>query len=101
LVLLGGIAASLVAWGYTLSGLQRDTDRNSAAVVQLAQSMERNDHKTDLNEVRIEALEKVATDAILLRRQLQDTLGEFRSDIEVIKTILQRMDKEQKQVAHP
>jgi hypothetical protein len=96
LVLLGGIAAALVAWGYTLSGLQRDTDRNSDNVAKLLIRMEENDHKTDLNEARIDSLEKVAADAILLRRQLEGTLGEFKSDIAVIKEILERMDREEK-----
>lgn len=99
-VLLGTIGAVLVAWGYTLSGLQRDTDRNTSSVAQLIIGLERNDSKTDQLDTRVVALEKIAADAITLRRELEGTLGEFRSDIAVIKEILVRMDKE-KQPARP
>jgi len=94
LVLLGGIGGVLIAWGYTLSGLQSDTERNTASVAALTLGLERNDSKTDQLDVRVVALEKIAADAITLRRELEGTLGEFRSDIAVIKEILQRMDKE-------
>jgi len=94
LVLLGGIAGVLIAWGYTLSGLQSDTERNTASVAALTIGLERNDSKTDQLDTRVVALEKIAADAITLRRELEGTLGEFRSDIAVIKEILVRMDKE-------
>jgi hypothetical protein len=97
-VLLGsaivGIGGSLMAGGYMLSGLQSDTDRNSAAVSALTVRLEKNDSATALLETRVVGLETVALDAIKLRRELDGTVGGFRSDIAVIKEILTRMDKE-------
>jgi hypothetical protein len=95
IVTLAGIAGVLVAWGYTFSGLQRDTDRNSASVVQLSEGMERNTGRIDQHELRITAVEKVASDAIVLRRELEGTLGGMKSDIAVMKEILLRIEKEQ------
>jgi hypothetical protein len=92
--MLGGIAGVLVAWGYTLSGIQRDTDRNTVNVSALLTAMEKNDSKTDQLETRLIAVEKIAADAIQLRRELEGTLSEFHSDIAVIKEILTRMDKD-------
>jgi septal ring factor EnvC (AmiA/AmiB activator) len=94
---LAGIGGVLIAWGYTLSAIQRDTDRNSASVAQLTIGLEQNDSKTDQLEQRMQALEKIASDAITLRRQLEGTLGEFRSDIAVMKEILMRIEKKEKQ----
>jgi len=89
-----GIGGALLTGGYTLSQIQNDTNRNSIAVGELSTRMERNDSKTDLNEVRIASLEKIASDALTLRRELEKTVTEFNSDIAVIKEILQRMDSE-------
>jgi hypothetical protein len=97
IVTLAGIGGILIAWGYTLSGLQRDTDRNTAGVAQLTIGLEQNDSKTDQLEQRVQALEKIAGDAVTLRRQLEGTLGEFRSDIAVMKEILIRIEKKEKQ----
>jgi septal ring factor EnvC (AmiA/AmiB activator) len=94
---LGAVAGVLFSWGSTLSGLQRDTDRNTASVAQLTIGLERNDSKTDQLDTRVVALEKIAADAITLRRELEGTLGEFKADIEVIKSILQRIEKQQPQ----
>lgn len=94
LVLLGGMAAALVGWGYTFSELQSDTDRNTAGVENLRHRLEQNDSATALLNTRVVALEKVATDSVLLRRELEKTIGEFKSDIAVIKEILVRMDKD-------
>ena len=88
-----GIGGALMTGGYALSNLQSVTTRNSIAVGELAARMEQNDSKTDLNEVRIAALEKIAVDAISLRRELEGTVNSFRSDIAVIKEILTRMDE--------
>jgi hypothetical protein len=96
LVLLGGIAGVLIAWGYTLSGLQRDTDRNSAGVAALTIGLEQNDSQTQQLEIRVVALEKIASDAITLRRNLEQTLGQFKADIEVIKSTLARIEKDRK-----
>jgi len=96
LVLLGGIAGVLIAWGYTLSGLQSDTERNTASVAALTIGLERNDSKTDQLDTRVVALEKIAADAITLRRELEGTLGQFKADIEVIKSILLRLEQQQK-----
>jgi len=88
------IGGGLIAGGYTLSEIQSDTNRNTIAVSDLSVRIERNDSKTDLNEVRIASLEKIATDALILRRELETTVNDFRSDIAVIKEILERMDRE-------
>jgi len=101
LILIGGIGATLVAWGYTLSELQGNVNRNTEAIVELASRMERNDSKTELTEVRVVALERIAQDAITLRRELESTIGDFKSDIAVIKEILERIDKEQNHVVRP
>ena len=93
---VGAVAGVLFSWGSTLSGLQRDTDRNTAGVEQLTIGLEQNDSKTDQLEIRMVALEKIAADAITLRRELEGTLGEFKADIEVIKSILQRLEQQQK-----
>lgn len=95
-VMLVGIAGILVAWGYTLSGLQLATDRNTETVGKLTIRLEQNDSKTDQLETRLAAVEKIANDAIVLRRELEGTLGNFQSDIAVIKEILERMEKEKK-----
>ena len=95
LVLLAGIGGTLIAWGYTFSSLQKDVDNNTISVGQLTVKMEQNDSKTDLLDVRVVALEKIAGDAIMLRRELEGTIGQFKSDIAVIKEILERLDKQQ------
>ena len=64
------------------------------AVNDLSTRMERNDSKTDMTEARVIALEKIANDAILLRRDLEETVGQFNSDIAVIKEILVRIDRD-------
>jgi hypothetical protein len=96
IAILAGIGVTLVGWGYVFNQLQTDTDRNSAAVSDLSVRMEKNDSTTALLDTRVAGLEKVATDAIMLRRELEATVGGFRSDIAVIKEILTRMDKDQK-----
>lgn len=94
LILLGGIAASLGAWGWTLNEIRADTERNTAALAGIAAALEKNDSRTALNEVRIVALEKIAADAITLRRELDGVVGQFRSDLAVIKEILERLEKD-------
>lgn len=93
LVLIGGIAATLIAWGYTLSNLQSDTNHNSDSVNKLTLRLERNDSATAQLDQRVAALEKIAGDAIMLRRELDGTIAQFKSDIAVIKEILERMDR--------
>lgn len=97
LVILAGVAATLVGWGYVFSGLQSATDRNTATVSELSAKLERNDSATALLDTRVGALEGIATDAITLRRELEGTVSSFRSDIAVIKEILERMDQEERQ----
>jgi hypothetical protein len=95
LVLLAGIGGTLIAWGYTLSGLQRDTDRNTEGVARLTLGLEQNDSKTNQLDLRMTNVEKIADDAIKLRRELEGTLGGMTSDIAVMKEILLRIEKEQ------
>lgn len=94
LLLLGGIAASVGAWGYTLIEIKGGSDRMAVQVAELSTRMEKNDSKTNLSEARIAQLEKIAADAILLRRELERSLGEFKADVAVIKEILERIEKE-------
>jgi len=94
MVILGGVGVTLVGWGYVFSEVQSDTNRNTAAVIELSTRLERNDSATALLDTRVGALENIAQDAIMLRRELEGTVGSFRSDIAVIKEILERMDQE-------
>jgi hypothetical protein len=96
LILLGGIGATLVAWGYTLSGIQTSVSSNTTALAHLTVRLEQNDSKTDILDSRVQALEKIAADAITLRRELEGTIGEFKSDLAVIKEILGRIEKDRK-----
>jgi hypothetical protein len=97
LVVLGGVATVLVGWGYVFSELQSDTNSNTAAVIELSSKLEKNDSATALLDTRMTALEAIAADAIMLRRELEGTVGSFRADIAVIKEILERMDEEERQ----
>jgi hypothetical protein len=101
LILLGGIGATLVAWGYTLSGIQSAVHNNTVVAAQLTVRLEQNDSKTNLLDVRVAALEKIAADAIMLRRELETTIGQFKSDIAVMKEILERLDKENGRAVQP
>ena len=87
------IAAVLIGWGYTFSALQRDTDQNSEGVARLTIRLEQNDSKTDQLDLRVTNVEKIADDAIRLRRELEATLTSMKSDIAVMKDILQRQEK--------
>jgi Tfp pilus assembly protein PilO len=84
------IATVLVGWGYTFSGLQRDTDRNSSAVESLTIGLEKNDSATAQLELRVKQVERIADDAIKLRRELDATLGRMQADIAVIKAMLEK-----------
>lgn len=101
LVMLAGIGGVLITWGYTFSGLQRATDANTANVAALTLRLEQNDSKTDQLETRLVAVEKIAADAIILRRELEETLSRFQSDIAVIKEILMRLENGKKGSAPP
>jgi len=92
LAILAGVGVTLVGWGYVFNQVQSDTNRNSQAVNDLTVRISKNDSTTALLDTRVTGLEKVATDAIMLRRELEATVGNFRSDIAVIKEILQRLD---------
>lgn len=89
------IAAVLIGWGYTFSGLQRDVNYNTESVGSLTLRMERNDAKTEQLDLRVTNVEKIADDAIKLRRELDATLTSMKSDIAVMKEILQRQEKQQ------
>jgi folate-dependent phosphoribosylglycinamide formyltransferase PurN len=101
LILLGGVAATLFGWGYTLSGIQTATTDNGIAVAQLTVRLEQNDSKTNLLDSRVSALEHIAADAIALRRELETTVGQFKSDLAVIKEILTRIEKENGRAVRP
>jgi hypothetical protein len=90
------IAGLLVAWGAMLNTLQKDTGRNSENIGALTLRLERNDSATALLDTRVAALEKVAVDALMLRRELETTISGFQRDIAVIREILQRMDNQNK-----
>lgn len=96
LAIIGGVAVTLVGWGYVFSEVKSGTDRNTAALVDLSTRLERNDSATALLNTRVEALESIAQDAIVLRRELDGTVSSFQADIAVIKEILERMDQEAK-----
>jgi hypothetical protein len=93
ILMLGSIAGVLVTGGYTLSNLQSATDRNTQAVSSLTTGLERNDGATAQLELRVEHVEKIAEDAVKLRRELDVTLGSMKADIAVMKDILQRGQK--------
>jgi hypothetical protein len=93
ILMLGSIAGVLVTGGYTLSNLQSDTDRNTRAVNELVGGLEKNDSATAQLALRLDHVEKIAEDAIKLRRELDGTLGLMRADIAVMKDILERQPK--------
>lgn len=95
--MLVGIAGILVAWGYTLSALQTDTDRNTAAVAALTLGLEQNDSKTDQLEIRMKTVERIAEDAAALRHELDGAMSQVKADLAVIKSILQRAEKNGRQ----
>lgn len=104
IVVLVGFAGGLVAWGYTISEVKSGLGSHSTGIERLdarLSALETQTRMLDNHELRIRNMEERATDAAAAMREVQTALSALRTDIQVVKEILQRLENGQSRAPRP
>lgn len=98
IVVLIGFAAGFVAWGYTLAELETGRTSNATDIDRIDKrltSVETLVRRLDQHELRINNVEKSASDASSAMRAVEATLSLLTADVRVVKEILTRIEATQ------